>query len=139
MLKKLSLAAAALAVSAGALVPAAPAFAQDYRGYPGYYGQGYYGQGYYGDGYRDRYDRYDSRYDRRGYDDRRYYDRRDYRRCNDGTGGAIICAIAGGLLGNSLAGRHDRGTGTVLGALGGGLAGRAIERGGDRGCSNYRR
>lgn len=138
MIKKLSFAAVALAIGAGAMVPAAPAAAQDYR----YQRGDYYDQQYRG---------YDSRYDNRGYynngyDNRGYYDNRrnyrrnfDNRRCNDGTGGAIIGAIAGGLLGNTVAGRGDRGIGTVLGALGGGVAGRAIERGGNNGCSGGRR
>ena len=79
-------------------------------------------------------------YDRRGYDypppppgyyrypPRRYYGRRYYRRCDRGTGGTIIGAIAGGLLGNAAAGRGNRGAGTVIGAGAGALAGRAIDR-----------
>jgi hypothetical protein len=117
MMKKLSLFGAALAVTASALVPAAPAAAQDY------YGRGYYDRGY-DRGYYDRgYDRgYDRRYD--------HYDRRDYRprRCSDGAGGTIIGAIAGGLLGHGIAGRGDHAVGTVLGAGAGALAGRAIDR-----------
>lgn len=123
MFKKLSFAAVAVAMSATALVPVAPAMAQ--RGY------------YQGDRY-DRYDRDDRRYDdRRGYDDRRTYnDRRGYvrndydrsrQRCS-GTGGTVIGAIAGGLLGNTVAGRGDRLLGTILGGGAGALAGRAIDR-----------
>lgn len=123
MFKKLSFAAVAVAMSATALVPVAPAMAQ--RGY------------YQGDRY-DRYDRDDRRYDnRRGYDDRRTYnDRRGYarngydrsrQRC-DSTGGTVIGAIAGGLLGNTVAGRGDRLLGTILGGGAGALAGRAIDR-----------
>jgi uncharacterized protein YcfJ len=112
MFKKLTLAGAAIAMGAASLVPATPAFAQRYdRGY-----------------YSDRYDR--------GYSDRRVYrgsDRsyRNYRarqKCQDGDGGTIIGAIAGGLLGNSVAGRGDRTLGTVLGGAAGALAGRAIDR-----------
>ena len=113
MFKKLSLAAAALAMGATAIVPAVPAAAQG-RHYQGRY-----------------YDRgYDNGRNYRGYDDRRDYRGRNYRsdRCNDGTGGTIIGAIAGGLLGNVVAGRGDRTLGTVLGAGGGALAGRAIDR-----------
>jgi uncharacterized protein YcfJ len=81
------------------------------------------------------------------YDDHGYYDRagygRDYdrnarndrrnardqgRRCDKGTGGTILGAIAGGLLGNAAAGRGDRGAGTIVGAGVGALAGRAIDR-----------
>ena len=58
--------------------------------------------------------------------------RRDYRnrRCNNDAG-TIIGAIAGGLLGNGIAGRGDRTLGTVLGAGAGALAGRAIDRSDD--------
>ncbi len=112
MFKMLSLAGAALAMSATAVIPAAPAMAQ--RG-------GYYG------------DRYDRGYDRRGYDDRRYDRRNDRQRCSNGDGGTVIGAIAGGLLGNTVAGRGDKLLGTVVGAGGGALAGRAIDRSGNRG------
>ncbi len=75
----------------------------------------------------------------RGYDDRRYRggDRgyyggrgyeRDRHRCRDGTGGAIIGAIAGGLLGNAVAGYGDRTAGTIIGGGVGALAGNAIGR-----------
>ncbi|WP_174273384.1 glycine zipper 2TM domain-containing protein [Sphingomonas bacterium] len=67
-----------------------------------------------------------------GYDrprDGRQYDRRRYRRCDKGTGGTILGAIAGGLLGNGIAGRGDRGVGTIVGAGVGALAGREIDRG----------
>lgn len=131
MKKIFSLTGALMAISATALVPAAPAAAQYYDQYRGdrYDRGGYAYDGYRGD-YRGDYRRYD---DRR-YDDRRYYaDRRTYRgyrnyqRC-DGTTGTIVGAIAGGLLGNGLAGRGDRGLGTVLGGVGGALAGRAIDK-----------
>lgn len=76
----------------------------------------------------DRYRGYDGRYEDRGLGDRgRRYGRRH--RCRDrGDGGTIIGAIAGGLLGNAVAGRGDRTMGTLLGAGGGALAGRAIDR-----------
>lgn len=86
----------------------------------------------YGNAYRDGYNQ-----PPRGYrgDDRRGYDRRGYerRRCNSGTTGTIVGAIAGGLLGNSIAGRGDRSLGTILGAGGGALAGRAVGRSGNPG------
>lgn len=66
--------------------------------------------------------------DRRGY----YY--HDHRCRNDGTGGAIIGGVAGGLLGNAVAGRGDKTLGTVLGAGGGALAGNAIARNGSHRC-----
>lgn len=116
MFKKLSLTAAALAMGATALVPVAPAMAQS---------RGYYG---------DRYDRgYSSYRDDRGYRDDRSYRGDNYRnyrprnRCND-TGGTVIGAIAGGLLGHTVAGRGDRTLGAVLGAGAGALAGRALDR-----------
>lgn len=108
MFKKLILATAALSMGASAIVPVTAASAQ-------------------------RYDRYDRRDYRDGYYDRGYRDRsfRNYRarqKCNDGDGGTIVGAIAGGLLGRGVAGRGDHVLGTVLGAGAGALAGRAIDR-----------
>lgn len=117
MLKKLSLVGAALAMTAGAVIPLAPAQAQRY-GYDRSYRDGYNRGGYY-NGYDRSYRGYDRSY--RGNDYR-------YRKCNDGDGGTIIGAIAGGLLGNTVAGRGDRTVGTILGAGVGALAGRAIDR-----------
>jgi len=126
MFKKLSLAGAALAMGAAALLPATPAAAQRYDHV---YDGNRYGDGYYGRDYRDY------RGDDRGYRDYRGYgDQRRYygnRRCDSGDGGTIIGAIAGGLLGHSIAGRGDRAVGTVLGAGAGALAGRAIDRSGN--------
>ncbi|WP_203308776.1 MULTISPECIES: glycine zipper 2TM domain-containing protein [Sphingomonas] len=112
MLKTLSLAAAALTMTAGAVVPTAPAAAQRY------YGNGYYDRGGYDYGRGDRVYR----------GDRGYYRDRAYRRCNSGTTGTIVGAIAGGLLGRTIDTRGDRTLGTVLGAGAGALAGRAVER-----------
>ena len=68
----------------------------------------------------------------RGYDDRGYrgrgYDDRGRHRCHSGTSGAIIGAIAGGLLGNAVAGYGDRTAGTIIGGGAGALAGNAIGR-----------
>jgi len=101
--------------------------------------------GYYS---RDGYSSYDARYNRdnRRYDSRNYrnYDRRDYRgndrrnyrnyrQCDNGTGGTIIGAIAGGLAGHEIAGRGDRTVGTIIGGAVGAIAGRAIDKGND-GC-----
>ncbi len=105
MFKKLTLTAATLAMGAGAIVPAA-ADAQRYRGER--YEQSYYGREYRG---QDSYNRYRAR-----------------QKCKDGDGGTIIGAIAGGLLGNVVAGRGDKTVGAILGAAGGALAGRAIDR-----------
>ncbi|MBI0475563.1 glycine zipper 2TM domain-containing protein [Sphingomonas sp. MA1305] len=114
MLKTLSLAAAALTMTAGAIVPAAPAAAQRY-----------YGDRYYDRGYGDNRGYYQDRVYR---GDRGYYRDRGDRRCNSGTTGTIVGAIAGGLLGRTIDTRGDRTLGTVLGAGAGALAGRAVER-----------
>ena len=81
---------------------------------------------HYRDGYYQQYDR--GHYRHRGYG-------RGYGRCYDkGNGGLAIGAVAGGLLGNQVAGRGDRLLGTVLGAGVGGLAGRAIDKSDGRRC-----
>lgn len=125
---------AALAMGAASMVAtAAPAQARDgwgrhyergdyYRGDRGY-------RGYRGDYYRgDRGYRYRDGYRYRGY-------RGGYRCRDNGTGGTIIGAIAGGLLGNEIgkgSGRYGRRgdgtTGAIVGAGVGALAGRAIDR-----------
>ena len=79
----------------------------------GYYGRSYYGRGYYGG-------------------PAYYYGHDRYYRCGRGSGGTIIGAIAGGLLGNEIARGHGRrgdGTaGAILGAGVGALAGGEIDR-----------
>jgi hypothetical protein len=126
MFKKLSLVGATLAMGAATLIPATPAMAQRdgyYRGYDNHRGYNNY-RGYNDRGYRGyRGDRYGYRNDRgyRGYD--------GYYRCRrDGTAGTIIGAIAGGLLGNEVAGRGSRTEGTIIGGAVGALAGRAIDK-----------
>lgn len=114
MFKKLSLIGAALAMTGTALVPATEAAAQNrYE-------------------YRDRYDYRDGRGYDRGYQSYRGRDRRyNYRsreKCRDGDGGTVVGAIAGGLIGNSVAGRGDRTLGTILGGALGAVAGREIDR-----------
>lgn len=47
-----------------------------------------------------------------------------------GTAGAIIGAVAGGVLGNQVGGGNGRKLATVAGAVGGGFAGNAIGKGG---------
>jgi hypothetical protein len=128
---------AALATSlASALIPSA-AMAQDRYYYDD--GDGYYRDG---DGWRDRgdYDRYDGYHRYRpgdyyadnGYYGRRYYRDNRYRCRSSGATGAIVGALAGGLLGHGLSGRGDHAFGTVLGAGAGAVAGSAIERSDDR-------
>ncbi|MEK9211882.1 glycine zipper 2TM domain-containing protein [Sphingomonas sp. 2378] len=121
MFKKLSLAAAALAVGATAMVPTAASAQRYYDRYDRAYG------GAYSDGYNrgPGYDR--GYYDRRGGYDRGYYNRGP-QRCNSGTTGTIVGAIAGGLLGRTIDTRGDRTLGTVLGGGAGALAGHAIEK-----------
>ena len=121
MFKTLSLAGAAIAMSATALVPVAPAAAQSrhYSGdrYDRGYSQDYRSQDYRSQDYRAQ--------DYRGQSYRSY---RARQKCDDGYGGTIVGAIAGGLLGRSVAGRGDHVLGTVLGGAAGALAGRAIDR-----------
>lgn len=133
-MKKLSMIGAALAMTAGATIAAAPANAQYYGGGNGY-AQG--ARGYYGDrGYDRRVYRnrgYDNRAYANGYygNNRAYYGRNSYSyRCrNDGTTGTVLGAIVGGLLGDAAVGRHGDGTaGAIVGAGVGALAGRAIDR-----------
>jgi hypothetical protein len=50
--------------------------------------------------------------------------------CRSTGTGAVIGAIAGGLIGNGVAGYRDRGLGTVIGAGLGAVTGTAIERNG---------
>jgi hypothetical protein len=126
MLKKLII-STAVAASALTALPAA-AEAQSRYGYSNRYDNRYYGQ--------QRYQNYDRRYANQGYANQRYYNQRTYnggyynhygQRCSGSTG-TIIGAIAGGLLGNQVAGRGDRTLGAILGAGAGALAGRAIDR-----------
>lgn len=85
----------------------------------------------------DRQDRYDRRESRRA---ERYYRNQNYRsnaRCDKGTGGTIIGAVAGGLLGNEVARRGNKTEGSIIGAAVGALAGRAIDKS-DSNCRRYR-
>ena len=110
MIKKLGLLGATAAMVATAVVPATAADAQRYR--QNRYSQHYDGREYRGD---DGYARY-----------------RPVKKCSNGTTGAIVGAIAGGLLGRVIDTGGDRSVGTLLGAGAGGLAGRAIERDGSK-------
>ncbi|MBC7985662.1 MAG: glycine zipper 2TM domain-containing protein [Sphingomonadaceae bacterium] len=122
MFKKLTLAAGVL-IAAATLAPTTAASAHGYHGaryVPVYVHRNRH--------YRPRYAR---RHYVRAYPGRPYYGR-GY--CHDrGTGGAIVGAIAGGLLGAEIAdgGRYHRGdevAGAIIGSGVGALAGRAIDR-----------
>ncbi|MDP1027705.1 glycine zipper 2TM domain-containing protein [Sphingomonas sp. KR1UV-12] len=102
MFKTFTLAAAAVAMTASAVVPVSAADARPRRHWHG--------------------DRYEQRYDRRDYRDA-------CRRKGIGSTGTVVGAIAGGLLGRTIDTRGDRTMGTLLGAGAGALAGRAVERG----------
>ena len=135
MLKKIVI-STAVAASALTVLPTA-AEAQSRYGYSSRYDNGYYNQRYYGRTYDQRYygrsyaQGYDGRYDGQRYAPQTYYGGRYYnhygRRCS-GTTGTILGAIAGGLLGSSVAGRGDHALGAIIGAGAGALAGRAIDR-----------
>jgi len=122
MLKKIVI-STAVAASALTVLPTA-AEAQSRYGYSSRYDNGYYAQRY--GGYYNQGQRYDRRYAQRTYYGGRYYNHYG-RRCSGSTG-TIIGAIAGGLLGNEIAGRGDRTLGAIIGAGAGALAGRAIDR-----------
>jgi len=121
--------------SIGALVLAATAVT-GFSAAPALAGHGY-DDGYYARSDRyDRYDRDDRREYRRG---DRYYRNNGYRnaRCDKGTGGTVIGAVAGGLLGNEVARRGNKTEGSIIGAAVGALAGRAIDKA-DSNCRRYR-
>jgi hypothetical protein len=119
---KKSFGALVLAATAVTGFSATPAMAD------GRYNDGYYSRG-------DRYDRYDRRDYRRDRQYRNYY--RGGQRCDNGTGGTIIGAVAGGLLGNEVARRGNKTEGSIIGAAVGALAGRAIDKS-DSNCRRYR-
>lgn len=89
------------------------------NGYGGGYNGGYYAQPAYNGYQREAYVA-------------PYRQDNGYRCHSDGTTGAVIGALAGGLLGHEIVGRGDRVAGTAVGGIGGLFAGRAIERGGNR-------
>ena len=117
------------AVAAATALTAVPAVA-DAHGSDNYYRNGYYSQGYtryrpgnyYGRAYSHRNYRYGDRYHRYGH------------RCDSGTTGTILGAVAGGLLGREVdrsSSRYrysDGTTGLIVGGALGALAGRAIDR-----------
>ncbi len=110
---------AAFAMSAATIAAAAPAQARQHYDRGDYYQQPYAGQ----NGYQYRDGR---RYDARTYNRDYRYRTRDCR--SGGTVGAIVGAIAGGLLGRSIDTRGERTTGTILGAGAGALVGSSLDR-----------
>ncbi|MBW4331006.1 glycine zipper 2TM domain-containing protein [Stakelama sp. CBK3Z-3] len=56
--------------------------------------------------------------------DGRYYCKRD-----DGTTGAVVGGLAGGVLGNIIAPGGSKTLGTIIGAAGGAIAGQQIDKG----------
>jgi len=129
---KNSIGALVLAATAVTGFTATPAMARDR------YDDGYRYSNYDRDDYRDyRDDRREYRRDRQ-YQSNNYQYQNDYPRCrNRGTGGTIIGAVAGGLLGNQVARRGNRTEGSIIGAAVGALAGRAIDKSGSN-CRRYR-
>ena len=117
---KKSIGALVLATTAVTGFSAAPAMAREH----------------YNDGYYSRDDRQAS-YDRRPERAYRNYNYRNNARCDKGTGGTIIGAVAGGLLGNEVARRGNKTEGSIIGAAVGALAGRAIDKA-DNNCRRYR-
>lgn len=125
---KKSIGALVLAATAVTGFSAAPAMAHEQHN------DGYYSRDDRRDSY-DRYDRNDRRDYRRGDRYHRNNNHRNNARCDKGTGGTIIGAVAGGLLGNEVARRGNKTEGSIIGAAVGALAGRAI----DKSDSNCRR
>lgn len=138
MARKLVTIAALAASLASAVLPSAAMAHDRYRGdwdRGGSYYQDDDDWGRRDDNYRYDRGRYDD--DRGYYADSGYYPRDYHRRyhgyrCHrDGSTGAILGALAGGLIGDGIAGRGDRTLGAILGGGAGALAGRAIERSGN--------
>ncbi|BBC72292.1 conserved hypothetical protein [Altererythrobacter sp. B11] len=135
---------AALALAAGGLTIAVPATAADFGG-PAQRSAAPLQQEWAHDRGRhngwsrdrhDRYNRYDSRYDRRYGEplrrDTRVWRERDgrvYCRKSDGTTGLIVGGAVGALLGREIDGGRDRTLGTILGAAGGALLGKSVDSG----------
>ena len=111
-----------------ASLAAAPVSAHQNDGYPVQYNNGYG----YNDGYRGQPVNYGNGYDRPN----RNHDYNNGYRCKKkGTGGLIVGAVVGSLLGRAVAGRNgDRTAGTIVGAGAGALAGRALDRAGSNRC-----
>ncbi len=73
----------------------------------------------------------------RGYQDYRDEDAGPACRQDNGTGGAALGAVVGGLAGNRIAGRGNRTAGTLIGAGTGAIVGMAVDRAEDNAvCGN---
>ena len=128
------LTAATLSLTAAAVAVPMPAMAQSWNAPAQYRDYDRGDSGYQEAGYRDRRDGRGRHYGR-NYRGNRNNGYRGNQRCYDkGNGGLAIGGIAGGLLGNQVAGRGDRTLGTILGAGVGALAGRAIDKSDGRRC-----
>jgi uncharacterized protein YcfJ len=124
MMKKLFKLSSITAILVTGLASSGAAYAHGHRQYDRdggyYYNQGSEDNGYDDGNYRDD--------ENRG----RQYDRNQYRRCGKATGGLVIGAVVGGLLGREVVGRRgDRTAGTIVGAGAGALAGRALQKAGN--------
>lgn len=136
MFKTIAFSAVA-ALTVATMAPTAAEARNHDRGYGYGYSQGHYSPVKYR-GHRGHRGNYRGDYYRGGYRGDYYRGGRGYyggyrHRCRDsGTGGTIIGAIAGGLLGNEVGKsadyRRDGTTGAIIGAGVGALAGRAIDR-----------
>lgn len=85
---------------------------------------------YYNNGYPVVYSK-NTAYRNAAYNDRYWWGQNGqvYCRRNDGTTGTIVGAVAGGVLGNMIAGAGDKTVGAVVGGALGAFLGREIERG----------
>jgi len=100
-------------------------YAQQDQGYypqtnQGYVDQGYGDQGYSGQGYYGRDDYYSAS------DHYAYRRECENQRANNQVGGLVFGAIAGGLFGNAVSNRRNRGGATAMGAIVGGALGAGV-------------
>ncbi len=135
LLGGLSAAPAAAAVQTGTTLDWAVPSADQYRGrYDPRYDDRY-GRQSHADRHAQRRDEHQRRHEQQRYEQQRYeqqsrYDRNDsrYRGCDNGVGGAAVGAVAGGLLGNQVAGYGSKTGGSIVGAVLGGVLGNVIDR-----------
>jgi Glycine zipper 2TM domain len=134
MANKLAKLGTAAFLSVAVIATSVPAMAHEHHRHGRYHQANNY---YEDDGYY-RNARYEqARYENARYENERY--QRGYNngyRCKPkGTGGLVIGAVVGGLLGREVIGRRgDRTAGAIVGAGAGALAGRALHRAGSNRC-----